>query len=858
MASRFALLVLCCFFTLSCSESLPEWVNNISTSLFSLSGDIMLGGLFPINDVTSSLSDITEPNQIRCESVNKFGLGLAIAMKYTVDEINGNQTLLPGIKLGYEIYDTCTKSLIIINPTLSFLNEKSDQELPVRCNYTDYETSTAAVIGPLDSEMVSVIGKLLGFFLMPQISYGATSDRFSDKLLYPSFFRTVASDKWQVDVMIQLIQEFGWNWVAIVGSDEAYGRRGVQMFTKLVEKTSVCVAYQGLIPVYTDPEPTIKTIINNIQITNVGVVVVFSLPEQSEIFFREVIRSNLTAVWIGTTGWAIDARVTSLPNIETVGTIIGFVDKTDTLGLFTNYAMELFKKLSEERAKTSTPTINPENPNYRCPQCWNLSLDNISIVEAPAVQTLSFSVYAAVYSVAQALHNLLECNSTACKWGSGRKIYPWKLSEALRNTSVNINGTHIEFDQYGDPNIGYGVIQWIWTNSSQVDFRNVGEFTEQKLFFNKSLFQWDTNQVPDSTCSAMCGKGQVHRVKGVYSCCFDCIDCLAGTYQANKGNVVCTNCPYRQWSQHRSTNCTDPIFKFFTWGSQDAVIMMLVGTVLLVCQGSVGIVFLMHRGTPLVTASGGPLSFVAVLGLMGANLSLLLFLGEPRDVVCRLQLPFTSIFQTVTLSVILSISLQILYVTEFPEMAASHLHLLRGPVSWLFVLICCAVQAGLCGWFVQEGPSLSGYVANMTIDFVESFLSCPVSPLIVFALMQGFNYAMALASFICTFMAVKPLHQYNLARDITFSTLIYCVIWVIFIPIYVDNNRDNNKNRSIVHVYFSLASNFGLLAAYYFPKCYLLLRKPDLNTPKYFCTFLEGVPPTQTEEEPQPKAQEGQ
>ncbi|XP_031590916.2 LOW QUALITY PROTEIN: taste receptor type 1 member 3-like [Oreochromis aureus] len=861
MASCFTLMALCCFFRLSCSESLPEWVSNISTNLFSLSGDIMLGGLFPINDVTSNLSDITEPNQIRCESVNKRVLGLAIAMKYAVDGINGNQTLLPGIKLGYEIYDTCRQSSIIINPTLSFLTEKSSQELPVQCNYTDYETSIVAVIGPFESEMVSVIGKLLGFFMLPQISYGATSDKFSDKLLYPSFFRTVPSDKWQVDVMIKLIQAFGWNWVALVGSDEVYGQQGVQLFTKMTVNTSVCVAYQGLIPVYTDPKPAIKTIIHNIQTTNVRVVVVFSVAEQAEYFFREVIMSNLTAVWIGCTSWAIHTRVTSLPSIETVGTIIAFVDKTDTLGLFTYYAMELFKKLSEERTKTSTPTTNPDsrnNPNNPCPQCWNLSPDNISIVEAPAVQTSAFSVYAAVYSVAQALHNLLECNSTACKWGSGSKIYPWKLLQVLKNTSLNINGTHLDFDNDGNPNIGYKVIQWIWANSSQVDFRNVGEYTEQKLFLNKSLFQWHTKQIPVSTCSTKCDKGQVLRVKGFYSCCFDCIDCLAGTYQANEDDTQCTKCPDRQWSQHRSTNCTDPIFKFFTWDSQDAVIMMLVGVLLLVCQGSVGVMFLMHRGTPLVKASGGPLSFVAVLGLMGASLSLLLFLGEPGDVVCRLQLPFTSIFQTVTLSVILSISLQIICVTEFPEMAASHLHMLRGPVSWLFVLICCAVQAGFCGWFVQEGPSLSEYVANMTIDFVEFFLSCPVSPLIGFALMQVFNGAMALASFMCTFMAVEPLYQYNLARDITFSTLIYCVIWVIFIPIYVGNNRDNDKIRSIVHVYFSLASNFGLLAAYYFPKCYFLLRKPELNTPKYFCTFLEGVPITQTEEEQQPKAEEGQ
>ena len=45
-------------------------------------------------------------------------------------------------------------------------------------------------------------------------------------------------------------------------------------------------------------------------------------------------------------------------------------------------------------------------------------------------------------------------------------------------------------------------------------------------------------QVPQSKCSAECGQGQVRRVKGFHSCCFDCIDCLEGTYRANKGNVL--------------------------------------------------------------------------------------------------------------------------------------------------------------------------------------------------------------------------------------------------------------------------------------------------------------------------------
>ncbi|XP_068567823.1 taste receptor type 1 member 3 [Cebidichthys violaceus] len=851
MAARFTLLVLCWAFRPSCGENPPEWFHNISTSLFNLSGDIMLGGLFPINQLSSNLNQRREPNNISCESLDEFGLALSLVMKYAVDEINANQIMLPGIKLGYEIYDSCKQSAVVVKPTMSFLTAKWNKALSVECDYTNYETSISAVIGPHSSEMVSVIGKLLGFFLMPQVSFGATSDKFSDKLLYPSFFRTVPSDKWQVDAMVLLLKEFDWNWVAVVGSEEEYGQRGVQEFSKTAENMSVCVAYQGLIPVYTDPEPAIDTIIKNIQATEVKVVVVFSIADQVEVLFKEVIRRNVTAVWIGSTSWAIANRLTSLPNIQTIGTIIGFIDNTQTLDLLPAYTQELFTKLSEERAKTPLPaqksTGLPGNP---CPQCWNLSPANISLVTEPAVKHQAFAVYAAVYSVAQALHNLLECNSTACMHGPETKILPWKLLEVLKNTSVEINGTHLKFDSDGNPNMGYNIIQWVW-KASGLDFEEVGNFSRQ-LSINKTLFKWHTvnSEVPQSTCSEACGTGQVRRVKGFHSCCFDCIDCLAGTYQANKDDIQCTKCPDRKWSLDRSNNCTEPTFFYLSWDTPEALELTVAMVLLLVFHISVGVVFLKHRGTLLVTASGGALSFVALLSLTGACLSLLLFLGQPGDLVCRIQLPFTSIFQTAALSIITSISLQILYVTEFPKMAASHRHTLRGPGSWLFVLVCCSVQAGLCGWFVQEGPLLSEYVAKMKIDFVREFLSCPMSPLSGFAVMQGFNSALALISFMCTFMAAKPLHQYNLARDITFSSLFYCVIWVIFIPIYIGLNE---RNKSIVHVSFSLASNLGLVAAYYFPKCYLLLRKPELNTAEHFCTFLEGAPVTQAQEEPQPR-----
>ena len=97
----------------------------------------------------------------------------------------------------------------------------------------------------------------------------------------------------------------------------------------------------------------------------------------------------------------------------------------------------------------------------------------------------------------------------------------------------------------------------------------------------------------------------------------------------------------------------------------------------------------------------------------------------------------------------------------------------------------------------------------------------------------------------CTFMAMKPVKQYNLARDITISSLAYCVTWVIFIPIYAGLS---DKDKSIAQVVVTLLSNMALVGTYYGPKCYLLVKHPDLNTPDYFRTFLEGAPPIPPEE----------
>lgn len=170
----------------------------------------------------------------------------------------------------------------------------------------------------------------------------------------------------------------------------------------------------------------------------------FALIDRSALF--QVIRRNVSGVWVASTSWAIYGRVMSLPNIQTIGTVIGFTDKLQTLKKLTPYTEALFLRLSQEREDMPPPPPppppEPGHPPNPCPQCWNLSPANITLVTNPSVVRTAFSVYAATYSVAQALHNLLECSSTACKWEPGSKVYPWKVMlSGIAHTVKNVKSS---------------------------------------------------------------------------------------------------------------------------------------------------------------------------------------------------------------------------------------------------------------------------------------------------------------------------------------------------------------------------------------------------------------------------------
>lgn len=80
----------------------------------SMDGDLVIGGLFPIHEKGVGSEDCGKINEHR-------GIQRLEAMLFALDEINKDRSILPGVKLGAHILDTCSKDTYALEQSLDFV-----------------------------------------------------------------------------------------------------------------------------------------------------------------------------------------------------------------------------------------------------------------------------------------------------------------------------------------------------------------------------------------------------------------------------------------------------------------------------------------------------------------------------------------------------------------------------------------------------------------------------------------------------------------------------------------------------------------------------------------------------------------
>ncbi|XP_048387445.1 G-protein coupled receptor family C group 6 member A-like [Stegostoma tigrinum] len=817
-------------------------------------GDITIGGIFPIHGLVENVNTGNKPNAEKCKVFDIQRFIWLQSMIHTIEMIN-NSTLLPGIKLGYEIHDSCTDSTRAVMAAMRLLSKTNSSEncVEVRCNYTDYQPIVKAVIGEVYSELSIPIARIFNVALMPQISFASSAAILSDKLRFMSFLRTVPSDIHQTKALAEFISNSHWNWIGVIATDDDYGKSAMTDFISNTQQLDICIAFQEQISSFVGSrqhDEAIQALVSKIEATpNANVLVLFAKSQIVVKLLKEIVWRNITKTWIASDAWAISRAVASMPNIKKVGNIFGLAFKMGQISGFSehlrnlktrpgavNKFIEEYRQLRftcSEESHDVTMTNKSSSENYSISgslkpaslhTCTKINESIEDFNDDYLVQNIepsgTYATYLAVQSVAHALRNLLKCHEGTCQKNSN--FAPWQLLEALRQVNFTEVGKPFYFDKSGDSVNGYNLIKWI-TDKGTVQFKTVGEYNvlDRKIYINDKTIRNITEAV-FSNCTVSCKPGQRKTVNSSQTCCYDCVPCAEGYYSVGWDVNNCLKCSIDQWSEAGSSVCFNRTTQFFKWNDGFAIVLIVFACLGVILILAVVIMVTLNLNTPPVKCIGGMFCYVILFSLILSFVSTVFFIGEPTSYGCYIRQPLFGISFTICVSWILIKSFKIVLAFKFDPVDRQKMMRLYKPIPIL--LTCNVIQIIICTlWLTLKGPR---FVKSYDIPKII-LLKCEEGSNVAFGVMLGYIAVLALFCFQLAFMGRKVPDIYKEAKFITFSMLVYLIVWISFVPVYINTD---DQYLPAVEVVAILASNYGILCCHFLPKCYIVYFRKNANT----------------------------
>ncbi|XP_075061850.1 extracellular calcium-sensing receptor-like [Mixophyes fleayi] len=737
---------------------------------------------------------------------------------HTIEEINKDPNILSNITLGFQMYDTCAVPHYELQGALQFLTEFTTLTSSSQCNT---RSSFSAVIGSTSSANSIILANVLGTFRYPQISPYSSVSLLSNQKMFPSFFRTVSSDKLQSVGLAQLVLSFGWTWIGLVAVDNDYGLLGIQPIEQAIIKAGACVAFTEYIRLG-QPNRNAPHIVKVIKESKVKVVVVFSLDIDFVHIVNEMLKQNIMGrIFVGNIG---------------LSQFLSKIHPSKSMGeSWVNLYWEKVFNCKFLYGKNITETL--KTPVKEC--TGEESSDDVknSSIYITSLK-YSYSTYSSVIILAKALEDLKSCKENEGPFSHGTcsdiwNLKQWQLNYYIRNIRLRLNtGNYIYFDKNGDPPAVFSIVNWQLNQEGTVKQIQIGNystaaFPDQALTINSSLLLWPKGdqQIPRSVCSDSCPPGFRKAARtGQPVCCFDCVQCQQGEITNQTDSINCIRCPWDQWPNPGKSRCLPKSVEFLSY--DDVLGRTLTTTSIISSLIPVLILhlFIFYRQTPIVRANNYSLSCLLLMSLSLCFLCSLVFIGYPDHQKCLLRQVLFGLAFTLCVSSILAKTIMVVFAFMATN-PGSNLRIWTSPqVSYMIVFISFFLQFIVCiTWLLVASPFPQyNTKTNPEVIIVECNEGSPIA----FWTMLGYLFLLATISFIVAFLGRRLPDRFNEAQLFTFSMLAFLSVWLAFIPASLSAQ---GKYTVAMEIFAILASSWALVICMFLPKCFIIVFRPDKN-----------------------------
>ncbi|XP_077779800.1 vomeronasal type-2 receptor 26-like [Podarcis muralis] len=769
-----------------------------------------------------------------------------LSFSFAIQDINQNPKLLQNITLGYSFYENFYNSRVTYDAMLDLLSTGQVNVPNYNCGR---QNDILAILEGADSQNSIQISSLLGIYKIPQVSYAFVSHVLNDKRHFPFFYRMVPKEEALYPGIVKLLQHFRWMFIGLLAPDTDNGVRFMKTLTPLLIKGGICIAISQIFPQLN----TLKEKIHHLPFLKWRQVHVFVYyVEKSYVLegilliqglFDEVVKPIVGNMWITTAMWDIYLDVVySDLSFQHIHGIFSFLLETNKRAKYDDFLpfSSAIKKFCEEAFNCSYSKHAFSVKGWtRCREREKqevLPQDDLEGI----LSLDSYRIYNTVQAVAHALNAAYSSRykQMVTDRMEVQRLQPWQLHPFLRYSQFyNSSMDGVYLDENGELAADLDVVNWVKFPNQSVLRVKFGSLDRQgspnlQLTINQDAIVWPKwlNQtLPSSKCVESCHPGFIKVVQeGKPLCCYDCIACSEGTISMQEDANRCIKCPEDQHPNKDRDQCVPKIITFLAYEEPLGILLASFALFMSLTTGLVLGTLMKYTETPIVKANNRDLSFILLISLLLSFLSSYLFIGQPRGGICLFRQTAFSIIFSVAVSSVLAKTITVVLAFQATKPGNKVRTWLGKSLANYIVISCSSFQVLICTIWLGTSPPFPD--SDMRSQPGEIILQCNEGSVAMFYTALGYMGFLAAICFTVAFLARKLPGTFNEAKLITFSMLVFCSVWVSFVPTYLSSKV---KYMVAVQVFSILASSAGLLGCIFIPKCYIIVLRPDLNTKEH-------------------------